>query len=476
MKKIIVILLFVVAGIFIGMGTYFSFQQEESEIIDEVGSSIPFITFLSSNQEEKDSTLDYLDKFITDFDRYSTFSEMDYEKLGGKKSNSCTGKIIMKNNNYVFDSTCQNEHISKKYSINAIGENVKILDDELYTTKDGYFLFGANQDRENSSSKSYQLILLKYDFNGTLQWKKSIDTNPDKRDLTKIKSFDAFPYEVIETESGYSIFYIRSIEEEDINDLFLVKIDKSGNVLSSSNIGTLDYSTVDYVGVYNNQVYLLDYIENTYSLFSIDAEGKRQVKISEPDIDLFYKDSAYDGNSIYGVVQETINSDYMNEEDVSYLKSLQKVNSIGTIEWDFDLQNQLKLKDYNNVSIEVAGQYVFLHVQIVDEKENMIDTIYIFDKQGKFIKKLDSPEELSAINSLDISYHNNFYYINFSENIDYGIGVIKKYDANLQEVTQYSYESAEKTVTIYRNNTFFIYGYLKLKESRYQLVAIYQIP
>ena len=475
-KRIVVILLFVVSGILIGTGIYFSLHQGKGEAMDDEFSSIPFVTFLSSNQEEKDSTLVYLNKFITDFDKYSTFSELDFEKLGGKNSNNCSGKIIMKNNNYVFDSNCQNERVLKKYSINMLDSQIKALDEEFYIVSDGYLLFGTTEKTEAFTSEhSFQLVLLKYDFNGTLQWDKVIDTNPDKKDLSKVSSFSALPYDVMETESGYSVFYIRYIDGGEADDLFLAKLDKTGTVVSNVKVQELDPGTFSYLGIFNQQLYMLQYIGGDYSLVSIDSEGRIQVKIPGSNVDLNYGVVAYDGESIYGVAEEKIDSEYMNEEDESHLKSIQKVNSSGSIEWEFDLQQQLKLKDYNSVSFEVAGDYLFLHVQEIDVKDNFTDIIYIFNKQGMFINKLDSPKELSIVNSFDVSYQNNFYYINFSENIDYGSGVIKKYDANWQEVEQYSYESAEKTITMYRNNTFFIYGYLKLKQNRYQLAAMYQV-
>lgn len=475
-KRIVVIFLFVVSGILIGTGIYFSLHQGKGEALDDELSSIPLVTFFSSNQEEGDSTLDYLNKFIIDFDKYSTFSELDFEKLGSKNSNNCSGKIIMKNNNYVFDSNCQNERVLKKYSINMFDSQVKTLGDEFYIVSDGYLLFGTTEKTEAFASEhSFQLVLLKYDFNGTLQWCKVIDTNPDKKDLSKVSSFSALPYDVIETDSGYSVFYTRYIDEGELEDLFLAKLDKTGTAVSNVKVHELDPGTFSYLGIFNQQLYMLQYIDENYSLVSIDSEGRIQVKTPGSNVDLNYGLAAYDGEAIYGVVEENIDSEYMNEEDEFHLKSIQKVNASGSIEWEFDLQQQLKLKNYNSISFEVAGDYLFLHVQESDAKDNITDTIYIFNKQGMFIKKLDSPKHLSIVNSFDVNYREGFYYINFSENIDYGGGVIKKYDANWQEVEQYSYESAEKTIAMYQNNTFFIYGYLKLKQNRYQLVATYQV-
>ena len=126
------------------------------------------------------------------------------------------------------------------------------LEKTIQTNDGGYLILGSTSYNEDGASISYELWLLKIDTRGNLDWNKTFGGLGDGGAEDILSTSD----------KGYLILGVKTTSEENI-DLWLIKIDASGNLDWNKTFGGENYEYPTQVLETNDGGYLI--LGNTHS-------------------------------------------------------------------------------------------------------------------------------------------------------------------------------------------------------------------
>ena len=447
-------------------------KLDKNDSLDDNAYSLDALIKFSSTEEDANNyTYDTIVNFINEYQSSITFKEKNFEEYYDKDMDvlkNCSGKILKQNNSYIFKPTCNIiKGIQSQYILNTLPDEIRqIENDFVKELEDGFFLYGVDNIETNvDENVSYNIFLMKYDSNNTLEWYQKIDTQLDNEE--NLSYFDVYIEGIVKEENDYKVFYTRSYsisnddddEVEGEDTLYLAILDLDGNLKSNLKVMDIDSGLMSFSDIKDNKLRYYSWNNNAYKYITTSLEEGTYFETNS-SYDYFYN---VDDNYFYGVVEEEYRSEYLNEDDTFKPRNIDKLDENGNLIWSIDLQKLDKnIKNYTVSGFHTVGNYLILSLTNMEDEKEENDS-YIFDKNGNFIKKMN-------LNYSDEVYYNakdDYYYIICEDSIEI-------YDNSFNKIKEYNYYADEKLALSFSNGKIYSSGILRSKDkkNRFQLLFI----
>ena len=408
-------------------------------------------------QNEKINFCNYnkVDYFLQTYQEIFSFDEMKFDDLYMSKD-SCPGTLKKIGNHFLFSPSSKiMEQVKDEYVLNELPSQVKPLSEEgMYPLKDGFFLYGYDQEEITS------IYLLKYRSDNTLQWYQKIKPVFDNPEQKPISFFHVMMNEIIEIDDKYAVLYMLNydIEEEETHQVYcLATFDKQGNFLDNKTLfSSSSSSSLTYLGVLNNQFLFCaeDFVEEQLRHVQVNLDGEQALLFQSEITDESSNRSISfnDENYIYHLYEKE-------KDDGTNMLSLNKLDMHGNPALSLTIEQGKDIEPYSSYSIKQLGNNLFLICN---------NFLYIYDKEGKFLKKEAIHQEGIQI---DYDRDENYYYFLTSDLI--GNKYIQILDQNFEIKSQIQYNQPEEVVTFLNHNHLYTSSFKQMREKKYQVLSIY---
>ena len=348
---------------------------------------------------------------------------LDYSDIIEKNDN-CKGNITVKNDSYLFSSSCKNDKnkIKVDYTLNLCEEPTYVEQGNYDIINDDSIIIYSDIDEEmddEGTALSNNVYLIKLNSDGTKAWEKVFNDKLEHNDYSNFSGYSNTYLGSLSSENydliifNYTNEYATEVEDSDETcDYFIIyKIDKKGKVLERK----VSKESILYDYQINNNIfyYFANIYGNTY-LKQIDINGK-STTVNSKELydwyDLFY----INNNKYYFLLdddnQYVIKTIGSKNEDNQTIKISKSKNQIRGDCVDFFYYD-------NKYFIITDNTY-----DIDDESYENELILYIFDNNGEILKaELLLPRSKDFTSSY-VGYNFNNKKINliyyFTSNTDY---------------------------------------------------------